>query len=207
MELNLDHLIRPAAFQTRISRAVRRKTLALVKELPGPLLDVGAGNGIFILELNVLNNSTQPIYGLDYDIDILREGRQLRLDNDREPDIFIGGDATQLPFRDNLFRACFCLNTFMNIESQEIINGFIREMYRICQPGGLVIFEFRNALNIPLRIKYYLNYMTKKLLPRGYYRHQFHPLLRRLNPKKVSFLPIGAKFPLFSLSFLGIIEK
>jgi demethylmenaquinone methyltransferase/2-methoxy-6-polyprenyl-1,4-benzoquinol methylase len=87
----------------------------------------------------------------------------LRVGKRRRPDIdFIAGDATKLPFADNVFDAVTISFGLRNVSEP---HAALREMLRVTKPGGkLVIAEFSSPVN-PLWRTMYLEYLMRALPP------------------------------------------
>ncbi len=206
-QLNFTNLIRPEAFQTRISNIVRAETLRQLGNPEGPLLDVGCGNGIFALEYSAGQPQHRVVLGLDYDLHALQNARQIFSDNQLDPTKFIRGNAYQLPFRDNSFEVVFCLNTLVNFRPFSRIEGLIRELHRICRPGGRIIFDYRNDRNPVLKLKYLKNRISKTLVTNGHTLKQFRPIFSELKVGLLGNYPLGSKNPFLAFGFLTILEK
>jgi len=206
-DLNLDNLSRPEAFQTGISRLVRKTVLEQVHEVKAPILDACCGNGIFLLEYCSSVNYYTDIYGVDLDIDALETARQLFIDNNLESPVFAKGDASNLSFSDHQFRSIFCLNTLINIHPFNKIEAIISELFRVLKPGGKIYLDFRNQLNPALKYKYRKNIKTGALTTYGHKKSDFSTILEKLKVTHYSFKPIGIPFPFLAKGYLLIIEK
>ncbi|MCK4826515.1 class I SAM-dependent methyltransferase [bacterium] len=205
--LNLQNLSRPEAFQTTISRKVRAKALKISKDITGTILDVGCGNGLFLLECCTSLVDQSRTFGLDHDYHALKNAHRIFMDNNLSPDKFISGNAFNLPFQSNYFDAVFCLNTLINIHPFDDIEALIKELHRVCNKKGKIIFDYRNLHNPVLKLKYISNTITGRLTTHGHYLKDFQPLFRQLNIKNISQVPIGSSITIFSLGFLTILEK
>ncbi|MBL7136601.1 MAG: class I SAM-dependent methyltransferase [Candidatus Marinimicrobia bacterium] len=206
-ELNLKNSIRPEAFQTTISKIVRAKALNTLKNINGKILDVGCGNGIFLLESEVNFSERISIYGVDLDFTALKNAKVVFKDNDLEPKRLILGNGYQLPFANNSFNTVFCLNTLVNLAPLSIIEKLLTELYRVCRPGGLIIFDYRNGYNPILTCKYRINLVTRSLSTFAYKWKHFIPLVTKLNAKKVALYPLGKNNKFLAVGFLLVLEK
>ena len=206
-KLNLDRSFRPEAFQTSISKLARLETHEILKNFSGKILDVGCGNGIFMLESVNTFSEKLTVFGIDRDFAALENGKQVFADNDFNPDIFIQGNAYQLPFSDNTFDAVFCLNTFVNLAPIQTIEQLIRELHRVCKKGKYIIFDYRNAYNPAISITYQLNRMTNSLSTYAYKWNHFRPLIKELNAKLNQLTPLGSKNLFLAKGFLAVLEK
>lgn len=97
------------------------------------LLEVGCAGGLLCHRLKEKLPGTE-ITGLDFDtghIEYAREkSKELNL-----PCHFVAGDATQMPFADNLFDVCYS-HTVMNFCDP---GKFVGEQYRVLKPCGRMI--------------------------------------------------------------------
>ncbi len=91
------------------------------------VLDVGCGTGGF-LELIEKENPTIDTYGVDLGEppDFLSKGKLVR------------GSGTKLPFPDNSFGAVVCAHVIEHLNDP---GPCVRELYRVCKPGGYVYIE------------------------------------------------------------------
>jgi len=206
-ELNLERSFRPEAFQTSISKIVRTETYKILKNIHGKILDVGCGNGIFLLEAAADYPEQFSTYGVDMDFAALENAKLVFLDNGHNPNRFIQGNAYCLPFADNTFDAVFCKNTFMNISPISTVASMIKEMHRVCKVEKYIIFDFRNEYNPAISITYKMNRITNSLSTFAYKWKQFKPLVQELNVKLVSLIPLGSKNLFLTKGYLAILEK
>ncbi|PIS31011.1 MAG: hypothetical protein COT43_00450 [Candidatus Marinimicrobia bacterium CG08_land_8_20_14_0_20_45_22] len=206
-ELNLQHLSRPEAFQTTISVKVRAKAHDIATDLHGKILDVGCGNGIFLLEWSAGADQLTQLFGLDYDGDALNEAKLIFKDNHLPSDRFIRGDAFHLPFPENTFDAVFCLNTLINIHPFSRVSALLSELQRICKKGGKIVFDYRNSYNPVLKSRYIYNSMSGRLTTHAHKWADFAELREKLGIRHAKKKSIGLRFPLFSLGFIITWEK
>lgn len=107
--------------------------------------------------------SCEPmIIGLDFSPEMLAIGKRKIARKKADSDIrLLEGDATALPFRDNVFSAVSIGFGLRNLCDH--VRG-IEEMYRVCEPGGTVaILEFTSP-SAPVISGLYSIYVSK-LLP------------------------------------------
>ncbi|MDO9547687.1 MAG: class I SAM-dependent methyltransferase [Candidatus Marinimicrobia bacterium] len=206
-ELKLERSFRPEAFQTSISKIVRTETHKILKNIHGEILDVGCGNGIFLLEAAADYPEQFSTYGVDMDFAALDNAKLVFMDNGLNPDRFIQGDAYRLPFADNMFDAVFCINTLVNLAPISTIEHLIRELHRVCKKGKYIIFDYRNAYNPAISIMYKMNRLTNSLSTFAYKWKQFKPLVKELNAKLISLTPLGSNNIFLAMGFLTVLEK
>ena len=205
--LNLQNLSRPEAFQTGISKLVRKTVLSKIHEVREPILDACCGNGIFLLEYCSSINYYSDITGVDLDIDALETAEQLFIDNKLEAPNFQQQNVMELTFPDESFNTIFCLNTLINIHPFENIEKIISELIRILKPSGKLFIDFRNKQNPLLNFKYKQNIKNQTLTTYAHRKSDFNNILTKLNVKNYQYKPIGNPIPFLAKGFLLIIEK
>lgn len=205
--LNLDNLSRPEAFQTGISKLVRKTVLEQVHTAEEPILDACCGNGIFLLEYCATVKNYHDVYGVDIDGEALNEAKQLFQDNLLKPPTFITHDVYKLPFNNNYFKTVFCLNTLINIYPFKLVEKLILELYRVLKPDGRLFIDFRNKNNPLLNYAYRKNIIHGRLTTYAHKKSDFNVLLNRLSPGAVQFQPIGSPLPFLAKGYLMIIRK
>ena len=102
-------------------------------------LDIGCGHKLLpdwrsIQEKKLISNC-KTIVGLDYDFNNLKNHKNIHLK--------VNGDASHLPFKNNLFDLITA-----NMVVEHLINPTVQfqEIWRILKPGGLFIFHTPNIL-------------------------------------------------------------
>jgi len=99
----------------------------------GSVLDVATGPGYFCIELARLSNPR--IIGLDISNDLVEIARA----NARTAGVevrFLEGNATAMPFPDNVFDLVFCSWSMKNFKDPTTV---LNEMYRILRRGGAAL--------------------------------------------------------------------
>ncbi len=205
--LNLQNLSRPEAFQTGISKLVRKTVLSKIHEVREPILDACCGNGIFLLEYCSSVNYYSDITGIDLDIGALETAEQLFIDNKLEAPNFQQQNVKNLNFPDESFNTIFCLNTLMNIAPFNHIEQIITEIFRLLNNNGKIFIEFRNKQNPLINYQYQKNRTQKALNVYAHRKSDFNNILTKLNVKNYQYKPIGNPIPFLAKGFLLIIEK
>jgi 2-polyprenyl-6-hydroxyphenyl methylase/3-demethylubiquinone-9 3-methyltransferase len=125
--------------------------MELCLKTEGRLLEVGCGEG-FLLEQMALRQPHRELWGIDVDAGrIAQASRRLAAYGQAH---CARGSGAQLPYADSSFEAVVCVNVFFNLASPADVAAVLREIERVCKPGGRIIFDFRNAANPLLRLKY-----------------------------------------------------
>lgn len=205
--LDLSQASRPEAFRTKTSCHVRAAARQIALGLSGKMLDVACGNGLFLLELWASAGHPLQVYGIDHDRSAVAEARRLFLANAFHSERFIIGDAFRMPFPSNYFAAVFCLNTLINIAPFPRVEALLTEIHRVCRPGGAIIFDYRNAVNPYLALRYCYNKLTHRLTTEGHRAGQFRELKKRLKIEEQTRLVIPSPIPGFPLGYLNIWRK
>mgnify|MGYP001360783675 CR=1 FL=1 len=133
----------------------RREVAKAVDARPAQkVLDLAAGTGTSSYPFTRTGAYVVPC---DFSFGMLRVGRQR---HGWLP--FTAGDATRLPFRDDVFDAVTISFGLRNIQDTD---AALREMYRVTKPGGrLVICEFSHPTWAPFRTVY-TEYLMRALPP------------------------------------------
>lgn len=97
------------------------------------LLEVGCAGGLLCHRLKERLPGTE-ITGLDFDTGHIEYAREKSMELNLPCD-FVAGDATRLPFEDNMFDVCYS-HTVMNFCDP---GKFVGEQYRVLKPGGRMI--------------------------------------------------------------------
>ncbi|ANW21889.1 demethylmenaquinone methyltransferase [Streptomyces clavuligerus] len=136
-------------------RRWRREVTRAVDPRPGQkVLDLAAGTGTSSLPFSGAGAWVVPC---DFSLGMLTVGKS------RRPWMpLTAGDATRLPFRDDVFDAVTISFGLRNVQDTE---GALREMLRVTRPGGrIVVCEFSHPTWGPFR-KVYEEYLMRALPP------------------------------------------
>ena len=138
----MEGLIATWYAKTTLKDLKRHKLMAkqLVEKIPanGKVLEIAPGPGYFCIELAKLGN--YQITGLDISKSFVEIARNNAIEAGLKID-FQEGNASAMPFEDNMFDFTFCQAAFKNFS--EPVKA-ITEMYRVLRPGGLsVIADLR----------------------------------------------------------------
>ncbi len=158
-----------------------------------PILDVCTGTGDLAFAYWKRGNREIPVTGSDFTqemLELAREkfNRKYRKESDSTTVEFIQADTQELPFEDNQFQIVSVAFGLRNIA--DTMQG-LKEMKRVCQPGGrVVILEFSLPGNRLLRGIY--TWYFRHILPRigQFFARNRHDAYEYL-PETVSAFPYG----------------
>ncbi|MEU6311372.1 demethylmenaquinone methyltransferase [Streptomyces sp. NPDC047014] len=136
-------------------RVWRKEVAKAVGARPGQkVLDLAAGTATSSLPFAATGAYVVPC---DFSLGMLREGKKR---NSWLP--LTAGDATRLPFRDDVFDTVTISFGLRNVQDTD---AALRELYRVTKPGGqVVICEFSQPTWAPFRTVY-TEYLMRALPP------------------------------------------
>ncbi|MFJ9028268.1 demethylmenaquinone methyltransferase [Streptomyces sp. NPDC102274] len=137
------------------ARLWRKEVAKAVKARPAEkVLDLAAGTATSSMSLAATGAYVVPC---DFSQGMLRHGKK------RHPWMpFTAGDATKLPFADEVFDAVTISFGLRNVQDTDLA---LRELYRVTKPGGrVVICEFSHPTWAPFRTVYE-EYLMRALPP------------------------------------------
>jgi ubiquinone/menaquinone biosynthesis C-methylase UbiE len=174
---------------------IRKEALTLLRDIAGRVLEVGCGEGLFLVQL-AKDNPHLAIWGIDNDIVRLEEAdRKSKEKNLKNINLSLQ-EATRLSFENEYFDSIVCINVFFNMPSFDLVRQTLNQMKRVYKKSGRLIFEFRNSLNPLLLLKYglarYYDATVKNLPLRCYRPRQIDSLLKDLNLKVKRKIFIGS---------------
>ena len=167
-----------------------RTVRAVPPEGDSPILDVCTGTGDLALAYAKKAAGRVPVVGADFTPEMLvlaNEKLQRRGDTgDPSPVVFLGADAQRLPFAADTFQIVSVAFGLRNVSDTD--QG-LREMARVCRPGGRVaVLEFSMPTNRLLRGGY--RFYFRHILPR------LGQLLARNRQSAYNYLPASVEeFP------------
>lgn len=134
---------------------IRDRALEMCRGREGNFLEVGCGEGLFLVRL-ANGNQFLSISGVDIWRDILLKA-EMRMEKDNIKNVkLVNARGSKLPFKSNYFDAVICINVFFNLPSERMVFATLEEIIRVCKKGGEIIFDIRNSLNPLLFFKYKL---------------------------------------------------
>lgn len=181
--------------------AIRREALILCRNTKGRILEVGCGEGLFLVQL-AGEDPELEIWGIDNSSERINQAQQ-RLNKAGARNFHLAvEDATRLSFPDEFFDTVVCINMFINMPSKEAVKKILIQIRRVCKREGLIIFEFRNAANYLLRLKYKLASLydetTRNLPLKTYYPAEIETLMREFGLGEVEKRYLGSPWERFA---------
>ncbi|MCX5700376.1 MAG: class I SAM-dependent methyltransferase [Candidatus Omnitrophica bacterium] len=181
--------------------AIREKVTSLCGGINGKILEVGCGEGLFLEHL-AQEKPNLELWGIDNSQIRINEAQSKKKAGDLTNLNFAVEDATKLSFSDGSFEAVVCINVLFNLPSIELLKQVLKEMRRVCKTSGKIYFDFRNALNPLLFLKYRLapfyDETVKDLPLKTYSQKQISDILKDLDIKIINKSYIGLPFKLFA---------
>ena len=120
------------------------------------ILEVGCGTGRFSIEVSRWGSI---ITALDPSLSMLEELK--RIIGTKNKIRLIHGSGYELPFKDNTFDGCICINVLSHIPNYE---GVFTEIHRVLKPNAFFIFNFPNLYSILLPAGLIVNLRKKSLI-------------------------------------------
>lgn len=152
-----------------------------------PILDVCTGTGDLAFAFQNYTQATVPVIGSDFCYEMLAVGMEKNKKAKRAI-TFVEADAQNLPFEDNQFQVVSAAFGLRNVANTDL---GLREMTRVCQPGGKVaILEFSIPRYQPIKGMY--GWYFKNVLPK------IGQLLARNDSSAYNYLPDSVgEFPCY----------
>jgi demethylmenaquinone methyltransferase/2-methoxy-6-polyprenyl-1,4-benzoquinol methylase len=154
----LNHLL-----SLNIDKRWRKRTVQKVPPGAGPVLDVCTGTGDLALAYWRAGKKKIKVVGLDFCPEMLAVARQKVHKSDAGGWIsLVEGDALNLPFGEGTFEIACVGFGLRNVAAPE---GALKEMLRVCRPGGRVaVLEFSQPRNRVLGKVY--GFYFRRVLPK-----------------------------------------
>ena len=112
------------------------------------VLDAGAGSGRFTIEMA---KRGFEVVSVDYSsamLDIIKSKIKAFGFEDRVT--LSKQDVTNLTFNDEGFDFICCIRVFVNLDTKENIIRTLRELVRVCKPGGTIVFDIVNPKSLAI---------------------------------------------------------
>ncbi|MGQ9646073.1 MAG: bifunctional demethylmenaquinone methyltransferase/2-methoxy-6-polyprenyl-1,4-benzoquinol methylase UbiE [Thermodesulfobacteriota bacterium] len=119
----------------------RKMAVRELKGVGGWVLDIATGTAEVAIEMIQQNGHPKKVFGLDFSEPMIRRAQQKILKKGLCQSIALSrGDATALPFRENVFSASIIAFGLRNILDKE---QALSEMIRVLKKGGkVIVLEF-----------------------------------------------------------------
>lgn len=172
----LNHLL-----SMNVDRYWRWRTVRMLQpEGESPILDVCTGTGDLAFAFYKKTKGKTPIVGADFCAEMLEVGERKKKKARINGQVtFVEADTQQLPFEDDHFQIVSVAFGLRNVADTD--RG-LREMTRVCQPGGHVaVLEFSMPRWQPFKAVY--GWYFRNVLPR------IGQLLVRNNSQAYNYLP------------------
>ncbi|MFC1590733.1 class I SAM-dependent methyltransferase [Candidatus Omnitrophota bacterium] len=183
---------------------VRERALSAIDIDTGDLLELGCGEGLFIIEA-ARRFPGMRITGVEISEDVLREAKR-KVEAAGLKDINVArGSADKTGFEDGAFSRVICLNMLYNLASKGALEAVIREMKRICNKGGSIIFDIRNRSNPIVRLAYRNAAAYDPECPwplNAYTLKEMEEMLKGCNMSIKRVFPVVNIFGLFPLAYI-----
>jgi len=151
---------------------VRQAALKACRNIQGNILDIGCGDGLFLAQL-VQQNLSARIWAIDISAETIQYARQRLMNQNISSVNFLQQDATALDFGEMRFDAVVCTNLFMVMDSLETVRRVLLSVGGVCRKGASIFFDYRNAANPFLKLKYKLAPIYDKTV-KGHYINTYY---------------------------------
>jgi len=166
------------------------------------ILEVGCGTGRFSIEIS---KKGSIITALDPALSMLEKiKKKANIKDDKIK--LVCGSGYELPFKDNSFDGCICINVLSHLPNYEEV---FREIYRVLKPSAFFIFNFPNLYSFLLPAGLLVNLRKKSLINPVYTK--WYTLRRIKNDLQVAGFRIemmkGVLLPAINPIPLQIVKK
>lgn len=148
-----DFLIKAIGIPHPVGRLRAKTALKYIKTNAGKTLDLGSGEGIWMMELS---KRKADMYGVDISLDALKNTQNILMENGFTPKI-VQGDAQRPPFKSNAFDQIICLDVLEHVEDPGKI---FSEVNRCLKKDGQLV------ITVPTEL-----YLVKSVLPFDFKEH------------------------------------
>lgn len=155
-------------------RAVRQFIEAVNPQPDDVILDAGCGSG---RNISLLGPLVKEVVGIDYSDEMLQRAGKM-VSNERLSNVkLIPGDVTRLPFGSDTFDKVVCASVLQYLEDEDCAIA-LREMVRICKPGGRLIIHAKNGTSLyGLSLKWLrpvAGFIGRQMKPEHYRSRSWH---------------------------------
>jgi len=117
------------------------------------MLELGCGAGTYVRYLRGLGHE---VVGVDYAESTLQRARQT---DTAGAACYVAADGHQLPLSSRSMDAVLCIGVLQAVSQPEAI---VSELSRVVRPGGVVVIEALNALELPALVDQAVRGMTRR---------------------------------------------
>ena len=121
------------------------------------ILEVGCGTGRFSIEISKRGGI---VTALDPALSMLKKIKRRVNIKDSKIEL-VGGSGYELPFKDNSFDGCICINVLSHLPNYEKV---FKEIHRVLKPSAFFIFNFPNLCRLLLPAGILVNLRKKSLI-------------------------------------------
>ena len=150
----------PTTLNAEINLLIKR-IINTTKITEGDLvLDVGCNDGLILKE--IVDRTKAKGYGIDISKDAIQKAKE----KNPHPNVkYFISDVTKLNFHDGFFDKIICSEIIEHLKDEDL---FIKEIYRVLKPGGLLYATFPNSLKNSSKLFHELCKRVDKV--EGHYR-------------------------------------
>lgn len=201
-QIDFSDVQRKKAFLGYITTKVREKVISKIPDEPGLLIDIATGNGLLLVDIEQRFQHSYKLIGLDLRLTLLNEAQQISQTNNVQNLEWINGDAFFLPIKSSSISVVLCLNTFLNISTFQDVTKILKELVRICKPGGKIIFDIRNRSNPLIAVKYFLHSLKKTFSTSAFKVEQFRKIQSTIGANIEHIGAVGTGLKPFVLDYI-----
>lgn len=128
-----------------LERQAQSQFLAAVNPKPDDvILDAGCGSG---RNISLLCPLVKEIVGLDFSREMLHRAQERVQDEKLASARLVSGSVTELQFGDRVFDKVVCTSVLQYLDEAQCALA-IREMIRVCKPGGTLVLHVKNGTSL-----------------------------------------------------------
>lgn len=142
-----DFLLKVIGIPHPYGRLRVKNALKYIKISAERTLDLGSGEGVWVLELS---RRSMDIFGIDISLDSLKNTKNILCSSGFQSKI-VQSDVQKLPFKKNSFDQVICLDVLEHVEAPDKV---FKEIYRCLKKKGQFVITIPNEL-----------YLVKSVLP------------------------------------------
>jgi ubiquinone/menaquinone biosynthesis C-methylase UbiE len=126
------------------------------------ILDIATGTGRFA---TIMAKCGADVFALDSSLSMLKKTKEKNNKMEQNKIVLVNGDACNIPFDDNSFDGCTCINALNHIPNYKAVLG---EVSRVLKPNGLFIATFPNMFSLFLPVALWVNFRRTSVLNNVY---------------------------------------